>query len=127
MDTDAPKSFPQSVRALRPKTQVLMEQWETLDRNQIFEKSMEQQRRPSIPPHETWSTLKLPYQVPSCPPLPSYNEIVAGSKTHSLRTKIGQHTIVRFGDTVVKVSITASVLSVCCSFHQFSILFLKEV
>ncbi|KAH7110125.1 hypothetical protein B0J11DRAFT_599679 [Dendryphion nanum] len=76
--------------ALRSKAQILMEEWGTLDLDRIEQVIFERLEAPA-PPTETWTTLKLPYQAPSCPPLPSWAQIVDATAKHSLHARNGLH------------------------------------
>jgi hypothetical protein len=95
-----------------------MEEWGTLDRDEIFRKNEEirVQGQPPLPPVETWCKLKLPYKVPSCPPLPSFEEIEAMVEhpDHRMRANNGLTPIFRLGNTVIKLCTTARILEVRC-------------
>ncbi|KAF2648069.1 hypothetical protein K491DRAFT_738415 [Lophiostoma macrostomum CBS 122681] len=76
---------------MRTKSEVLLEQWGTLDLTEIHRRIIGMRDVP-FPDVKKCTKLKLPYQAPSCPPLPSWQEILAATKTHSLHMlNIGLH------------------------------------
>jgi hypothetical protein len=96
----------------------MMEAWGSLDRDEIYANTygrMEKYGRNPLPPIETWCKLKLPYKVPSCPPLPSYEQIEAMVEhpDYRMRTNIGLHPIFRMGNTVIKLG-DAGTIEVRC-------------
>jgi hypothetical protein len=101
-----------------------MEEWGTIDSDEISKVLMS--LGPPYLPIETWCKLKLPYKVPSCPPLPSLDEIEAGLEMHSLNGRIRNNPVFRFGNTVVKCSTTANILEVCPFLHPLPMSLLKE-
>jgi hypothetical protein len=113
MDTNAAESSSTPVRASRSKTEILMEAHGTTDRNEVFKMLIARMEGPTpLPPLETWSTLKLPYQAPSCPPLPTLDQLLAASKTHNLMPKLGSHQICRIGDTAIKYCDSKNIIEV---------------
>lgn len=54
MDSDTPKSLPEFLGPIRPKEQVRMEEWGSLDRMDIFNYNLQLRRQP-LPPYETWA------------------------------------------------------------------------
>jgi hypothetical protein len=111
MDSDTPKSLPGFLGPIRPKAQVLMEEWGSLDSLEIFRSNHERRIQP-VPPCETWAKIKLPYLAPSAPPLPSMDELTKALNTNSLRARNGLTDICRIGDTVVKCGGKAAILDV---------------
>jgi hypothetical protein len=94
-----------------------MEEWGTLDREERRRKNEEiRVQGRSLPPVETWCKLELPYKVPSCPPLPSFEEIEAMVEhpDHRMRANNGVTPIFRLGNTVIKLSDSACILDVRC-------------
>jgi hypothetical protein len=70
MDTDTAESSSTPVRASRSKTEILMEAHGTTDRNELYKMLIARTEESTpLPPLETWSTLKLPYQLFSNTPL----------------------------------------------------------
>jgi hypothetical protein len=113
MDTNAAESSSTPVRASRSKTEILMEAHGTTDRNEVFKMLIARMEGSTpLPPLETWSTLKLPYQAPSCPPLPTLDQLLAASKTHNLMPKLGSHQICRIGDTAIKYCESNNIIEV---------------
>lgn len=115
MDSDIPKSLPEFLGPIRPKEQVRMEEWGSLDRMDIFNYNLQLRRQP-LPPYETWAKMKLPYLTPSAPPIPSMSELIEALNKNSLRARNGITPICRIGDTVVKCGDGACTLDVRCSF-----------
>ena len=107
MEADAPPT-------IRSKPQILMETWGTLNRSEVYRLSRAQAEKPN-PAIETWAKLKIPYQAPSCPPLPSWSQIRQASKTDNLHhNSMGSENVCRIGDTVIKYS-GPNVVDVCRS------------
>jgi hypothetical protein len=111
MDTDATETSSTPARAPRSKTEILIEAFGSADEDEIFELARARGEIP-IPPLETWTTLKLPYQAPSCPPLPSLDELLAASVTHNLMPKLGSYPICRIGNTVIKYCRSSNIIEV---------------
>lgn len=121
MDTDTPKPLlTADMEEYRSKAQVWMDEWGVTDIDSAREAKMKR-RRESDPPIELWTTLKLPYQAPSSPPLLSWDELKpfsqnrrnqkplteqreAGLEFERLHENAGMHQVYRFGDYVVKWS-----------------------
>lgn len=98
-------------KAFRSEAQASMEVYGHDDVDQIFE--MQMARWNSPPPFlKTYTTLKLPYQAPSCPPLPSWEQIDAATDNHPLHVKTGLRFVCRIGDTVVKWSASSKIVEV---------------
>lgn len=89
---------------IRSKPQVNLEAWGTLDQAEISRMILAEEYKPH-PAFETWTKMKLPYQAPSCPPLPSWLQIRQATKTDNLHHNcMGSANVCRIGDTVVKYS-----------------------
>lgn len=111
MDSDAPESSTTPARVPRSKSQILSEEYGTFDEDEISQIEQARLNAPD-PPLETWTKLKLPYQAPSCPPLPSLEQLTAQTETHSLHSSVGFHRVCRMGNTVIKYSGDASIVEV---------------
>ena len=111
MDPNASNVLLTPNKSLRSKSQILTDGWGTED---IFAigRTLDEVSYLALPPLETWATLKLPYEAPSCPPLPSFEQILTANQTQSLRAKNGVHLICRIGDTVIKCSMDSTVIDV---------------
>ncbi|KAF2650535.1 hypothetical protein K491DRAFT_608607 [Lophiostoma macrostomum CBS 122681] len=110
--------------ALRPKSQILMEEWGTTDPMRVFKLARASINAPN-PPLETWTTMKLPYLAPSFTPdmhLPSLKELREATEKHSLHfVKTGLHPVCKIGNTIVKYGGAANVVE-----EAENILFLAE-
>ncbi|KAF9731793.1 hypothetical protein PMIN01_09722 [Paraphaeosphaeria minitans] len=115
MGTDAPLT---TDMAFRSKSQVLMDEWGATDRESAAKADQARRFAPE-PPIETWSTLTLPYQAPSSPPLLSWDRLRAfsvsrriekslaaqrkeGEQNERLHENAGFNSVYRFGEYVVK-------------------------
>jgi hypothetical protein len=102
--------------ARRTKAQVLQEEWGVPDVYSVYEKRAELGFRP-LPPLEAYTKLRsrplsLFYQAPSCPPIPSMEEIRNVTPNNCLHANNGNHLVSRLGATVVKHGCSASILEV---------------
>ena len=89
---------------IRSKSQILLETWGTLDHLEKVKMSHAELYKPH-PAFEKWTTMKFPYQAPSCPPLPSWLQIRQATKTNNLHhNNMGTANVCRIGDTVIKYS-----------------------
>ncbi|KAF1979693.1 hypothetical protein BU23DRAFT_563087 [Bimuria novae-zelandiae CBS 107.79] len=102
MDLDPPSSS--SIPTLRSQKQILQEEFGTLDSAHVFNEIITWQSFLRVPPTETWTTLKLPYQAPNCPHLPSLGQILEVNEQHGLRKNNGLHDVCKIGDTIIKLS-----------------------
>jgi hypothetical protein len=106
----------------RTKSQILMEEFGGCDYSSMSDATIEIMCTP-VPPLETWTTLKLPYQAPSCPiPLPSLQQLKEASRSAqtNLRYNNGSTAICRIGSTVIKYCAGPKVVEVSRS-RQFHV------
>ncbi|EAT82175.1 hypothetical protein HBH56_106870 [Parastagonospora nodorum] len=125
MNTNQPELLWTPEIARRTKAQVLQEEWGVPDVYSVYEKRAELYDRP-LPPLEAWTKLRsrplsLFYQAPSCPPIPSMEEIRNVTPDNSLHANNGNHLVSKLGATVVKHGCSASILE-----EAENLLFLAE-
>jgi hypothetical protein len=109
---------------LRSVEQVLLEEWGTVDHAKIAAIIDQRSETPYSQTGE-WTTLKLPYQAPSCPPLPSWKQILHAHARHPLNMRNGLHDVCRISNTVVKFSGNPNVVEVCRFYNPQSVDLIK--